>query len=215
MKNTTRNNIIFMFIVAFFIFSLSSPLVNAADKDLIKTILEVHTIDEEKGKEICKDAFESYFKDKFNSDNADIYIRYQYNSNMPHVDCWEINYKFKKDTEEFKKFKNAYAYIDSHTGEVKQIGLIEKVHKRAESSMKENEGKDLAIKYICDNELVEDINKLEYLGTMKLNKNLYSYSFKYEENNAINVGMSSVTKNINYFKYLSEKEAKILVKSLN
>ena len=112
MKNTNKKIIVSMFIALLCIFSLGVKLVNAADRDLIKTIMEVHTIDEEKGKEICKEAFESYFKDKFNSDNADIYIRYQYYSKMPHVYCWEINYKFRKGTDEFEKFKNAYAYID-------------------------------------------------------------------------------------------------------
>lgn len=191
-----------------------------------QNVQDYKQLKEEKAKEIAIKAFEKYFNKKIDAKNliekaklakADDEI------NVTNKDCWQVNWStfdyskfltakttedFKKLNEEEKKSITYYANIEAKTGEILEIGIIDRSRPCIKAKeIKTEDAAKITLEYIKNNKLADNTEELKLLGDIRIDADLCSIAYKYGENKVVEVFVESVSKNVVGFKYTDEKSA--------
>ncbi|MEJ8553803.1 hypothetical protein [Tepidibacter sp. Z1-5] len=189
--------------------------------------VQVQNLKKQQAKEIAIKSFEKYFN--INIDEKNLFEEIELlkegdKYNFKGKDQWSVTWTTfdnNKDIEDMtdaeldkynEDIRNGIGYsasIDEKNGEIIGIAIIDRNRTcTKEQEIKTEDAKDIVLDYIKKNKLVENEEKLEFLGDIRMDPSLCTIAYKYGENKAISVSVESVSKKVSGFNYDDEEGVK-------
>lgn len=200
-----------------------------------KTISISQKLTKEQAKEKTIKLFENYFDEKIDTENlfeTTKLLKETDKYNFEGKDYWliswstfdydqPINTQVRTD-EEIDKLNNdqfhatSYnALLEEKTGQIIEIGKVEghrdgnlTIKQLREKEIETEEAKNIALDYIKENKLVDNIKDLEFLGEIRLTPEYCSIAYKYGKDKAVQVYVDSLSKKVSGFRYEDKEKVK-------
>ncbi|MEJ8553543.1 hypothetical protein, partial [Tepidibacter sp. Z1-5] len=99
--------------------------------------------------------------------------------------------------------------IDEKSGQIMGISIIDANRTcTKEQEIKTEDAKKIVLDYIKKNKLVDNAEKLEFLGDVRMDPSLCTIAYKYGENKVVTVSVESASKKVSGFSYTDEESTK-------
>lgn len=206
-----------------------------SQEDINKTISVSKNITKEQAKETTIKLFEKYFDEKIDTKNlfeATRLFKVEDEYNFGEKDYWQISwgtfdYNLLGNMEgmtddEIKQLNydrhHATSYaalLEEKTGKIIEIGKIDggrdgnfTIEELREKEIKTEDARNIALDYIRENKIVNDVGNLQYLGEIRATPEFCAIAYKYGEDKAVEVYVDSLSKKVSGFRYEDEQRAK-------
>ncbi|MEJ8552780.1 hypothetical protein [Tepidibacter sp. Z1-5] len=184
-------------------------------------------VNKEQAKEMAIKAFEKYLNtnidekklfeetkllkvgDKYNFEGKDhwniTWTTYDNNKDIESMTDAELD----KYNEDIHKGIGYCIGIDEKSGQIMGISIIDGNRTcTKEQEIKTEDAKKIVLDYIKKNKLVDNVEKLEFLGDVRMDPSLCTIAYKYGENKVVTVSVESVSKKVAGFSYTDEESTK-------
>lgn len=160
-------------------------------------------------KEVVLNAFEKYFNEKIDvknlKENIQV-IKADVEWNLRRKDYSEISWR--------NSSKSYYALVEND-GQIIDMGIIFNTQKGSQkvTLIELEEAKKIAVDFIKQKKLVEDVETLGFLGEATISPETCGIVYKYGKGKGILVSVDSSTKKVKQFSYMTESVAQKCVEN--